>query len=185
MDDFAAQIIDRETALANFDHARDDFENALGLAPVEALDYKPEGDDYSIADLVPHCTHAIQRYNRLLDAIEEAEYQEVREAAGDEHDELLQRHRAARLDAGSRGTAGKSALDELDAAHDRLATRLRELAQEEYARAAPVYYPGSDEPYPTRAMDIVGWLTDHYQEHVPHVTQMLEAWKKTKGDNFA
>src|SRR5215210_6336910 len=142
----------------------DDFENALAMVPEEASDYKPEGEDYSIADLVPHCTYSIQRYIRLLDAMEAAEYREVREAAGTGHDELLQRHRSARSDAASRAQAGKSALDEMEAAHDLLASRLRDMAYEEYTRVAPVYYPGSDEAYPTRATDILGWLTDHYHE---------------------
>src|SRR5438128_11744656 len=78
MDDVAANIIDRESMLADFDHARDDFEAAFAEVPDEALDYKPEGDDYTIADVVPHVTGSIVRYSRQLDVIKEIEYQELR-----------------------------------------------------------------------------------------------------------
>ena len=77
------------------------------------------------------------------------------------------------------GAGRQAVLDELDAVHDRLAARLRKMAYEEYGRQAPVHYGGSPDPYPTSAHDIIGWLTDHYYEHVPHIEQLLEGWQKT------
>jgi len=179
MDDIAASIIDRETALADFDHARDDFEVAYARVPEEALDYKPEGEDYAISDLVPHITASIQGYNRQLDKMKEAEYKELRLVADTQHADLLQSHREARADASRRPAQRTNAIDEMEAAHDALASRLRDMAHDDYTRVAPVYYPGSDEAYPTRPADIAGWLTDHYREHVPHVLQLLEGWEKS------
>ena len=180
MDDTAANMIDRETALADLDHARDDFELAYSQVPDEALDYRPEGDDYAISDLVPHITGVIGRYSRQLDKMKEVEYQELRLVAEPEEAELLERHRQARRDTKLRPGERKTALDEMEEAHDRIAARLRDMAHDDYTRVAPVYYPGSEEVYPTRPADIAGWLTDHYREHVSHVEELLAKWQSTK-----
>ena len=177
MDEIAAEMIDREVALADFDHARDDFELAFSQVPEEALDYKPEGDDYAIADLVAHITGSIQRYSRQLDLMKEAEYQELRLVADAQEAELIERHRKARTDATRKAENRQAALDQMEAAHDELAAKLREMAYDDYARLAPVYYPGSQEVYPTRPADVSGWLADHYREHIPHVEGLLERWK--------
>src|SRR5438093_4880162 len=93
MDDVAANIIDRETALADFDHARDDFETAYARVPDEALDFKPAGDDYAISDLVPHCTASIVGHSRQLDIMKEAEYRELRLVADTLQADLIESHR--------------------------------------------------------------------------------------------
>ena len=179
MDEVAAEMIDREAMLADFDHARDDFEIAYSKVPEEALDYKPEGDFYAIADIVPHVTGSILRYSRQLDLMKEIEYKELRlvvDARGQEA-ELIERHRQTRLDVNKRAGQRKTALDEMEAAHDELAAKLRALAHEDYVRLAPVYYPGSAEVYPTRPADVTRWLADHYREHIPHLAELLERWK--------
>jgi hypothetical protein len=178
MDDTAANIIERETALADFDHARDDFETAYARVPDEALDYRPEGDDYAISDLVPHITASIQGYSRQLDKMKEAEYRELRLVTDTLQADLLESHRRSRADATLKPTDRQNALAEMEAAHDELASRLRDMARDDYTRVAPVYYPGSEEVYPTRPADIARWLTDHYREHVPHVQELLEKWEK-------
>lgn len=177
MDDTAADIIDREATLADFDHARDEFEAAFAKVPDEALDFKPEGDDYSIADLLPHVTGSIVRYSRQFDIMKEIEYQELRIVADAQEAELIESHRQARKDPARRPGDRQAALDEMEAAHDELAAKLRELAYEDYTRLSTVYYPGSAEPYPTRAADLTTWLADHYREHVPHVAELLESWR--------
>ncbi|MFL5732279.1 MAG: DinB family protein [Chloroflexia bacterium] len=178
MDDTAANILARETALADFDHARDDFETAYALVPEEALDYKPEGDDYAISDLVPHITASLIGYSRQLDKMKEAEYRELRLVADALQADMFKAHREARADSSRRPGQRRNALDEMEAAHDALAARLRDMAHDDYYRVAPVFYPSSDEVYPTRPSDIAGWLTDHYREHVPHVQQLLDRWQK-------
>jgi hypothetical protein len=179
VDDVAAEMIDREQMLADFDHARDDFELAYSQVPEEALDYKPEGDYYAIADLVPHVTGSILRYSKQLDLMKEAQYKELRLVVGarDQEAELVERHRETRSDVNQRAGQRQSALDEMEAAHDAMAAKLRALVYDDYARLAPVYYPGSQEVYPTRPADITGWLADHYREHVPHIVELLEKWK--------
>ncbi len=178
MDEVAAEMIDREAALADFDHARDDFEQAFSQAPDEGLDYRPKGDDYTVADLIPHITGSMQRYSRMLDMMKEVEYQELRLVADAQEAELIERHRQVRVDTTRRTENRQSALDEMEEAHDQLAAKLRAMAYDDYTRHAPVYYPGSEQVYPTRPADVSGWLADHYREHIPHVGELLEKWKR-------
>jgi len=180
MDDIAAEMIDREVALADFDHARDDFELAYSKVPDEALDFRPEGDDYSIADLLPHVIGSIRRYSKMLDLLKEVEYEELRLVANADEAELIERHRKDRSDVKKKPGQRMSALDEMEAEHDALAAKLRALAYDDYVRLAPVYYPGSEEAYPTRPADVTGWLSDHYREHVPHVAELLGRWNVGK-----
>jgi ketosteroid isomerase-like protein len=44
-------------------------------------------------------------------------------------------------------------------------------------RKASVWYPGGSEAYPTSAADVLGWLTDHYREHVPQLEALVAAWE--------
>ena len=48
---------------------------------------------------------------------------------------------------------------------------------------APVYYPGSTEAYPTSGYDIIGWLTDHYKEHIRPGGRMLKGWQPGQPGN--
>ncbi|MBF6614195.1 MAG: DinB family protein [Chloroflexi bacterium] len=179
MDKIAGEIIERQTALADFDHARDDFESALSSVPNEALDYKPEGDDYSISDLVPHVTGSINMYSVLLDLMKEAEYREVKMAGAVSDDEQVEAHKAPQASVPlSEGEGHRANLETMEAAHDALAAKLRDLEEEQYSVAASVYYPGAEEPYPTRASDILDWLTDHYREHAQQVLDMLDVARK-------
>src|SRR5207247_5267838 len=110
MDDVAANIIDRETALADFDHARDDFETAHAQGPDEALDIKPSEDDHAISDLVSHITASILGYSRQLDKMKEAEYRELRLVADTLQADMLEAHRQVRADPTLKPTARQDTL---------------------------------------------------------------------------
>ena len=174
MDEVASEIIDKERQLADFDHARDDFEQAFSKVPEAALDYKPEGDDYSLRDLVTHIANSMIMYDWLLDEIGRLEYQEVRLAATGEYDFAVQSQRIRdRATLPPRNSEETGSLDQMEQIHDKLAARLRDMENKEFLRQAGVYYPGSTEVYPTAASDILGWLTDHYREHVDQVNKMV------------
>jgi DinB superfamily len=178
MDELTESIIDRERDLAKFDHGRDDFEAAFARVPDEALEWKPEGDDYTIGFLVPHVISSMANYSTVLDLVEASGDGVV--APGWEAGGTLQDYNAKVLAIYAAGAGRDAVIDELDAVHDRMASRLRKMAYEEYGRQSPVHYGGSPDPYPTSAHDIIGWLTDHYYEHVPHIEQLLEGWEKSK-----
>ncbi len=167
MDDTAGEIITREEALADFDHARDDFEDAFSKVPDEALGYKPEGDDYTIGFLLSHITTSMRDYSKVVAQIHEAAFGEVH----------IDSYSAP--DAAPGQTSDRAAsLTNMETVHDTLAAQLEELAYENFSRKAPVYYPGAIDAYPTSASDIIGWVTDHYREHISHVEQLLERWNR-------
>jgi hypothetical protein len=179
MDETASNIIERETVLADFDHARDDFVDALGQVPDEAMGYKPEGDDYTIGGIVMHITNSMRMYAVLLGLMREAEFQEVRLAGYPGGDAVVEGDPSGDWVEGIAALSPEEAT--LEAAHDKLAAQLRELLTDDFSRHAPVYYPGAEETFPTSGADILRWQTDHYREHVPQVLQMLEQWRKEKG----
>jgi|GEM_PF-4838068 len=173
MDETAANIIDRENALADFDHAREDFEAALEQVPDEGMNYTHEGEELSISDLIAHITASLTGYSRLIDMMREAEYQEIRMAAEPENTRgVLESSQPADQPPRSRTRSGD--LEEMEAAHDELAARLRDMAYEEYSRQAAVYYPDSTDPRATRASDIISLVTDHYRRHARQLLEMVE-----------
>ncbi|MDQ6694463.1 MAG: DinB family protein [Chloroflexota bacterium] len=174
MDDTASTIIEREAALADFDHARDDFEDAVLSLPGGSLKYKAEGDDYSIADMVPHITHMLQTYTELLQTLREMEFREVTVAAAPDQTARLEQHRKAHKETTPK-LGHRTALDEMEAAHDRLAGMLREIALEEYTRQGTVRSPGAEEAYLASGSDILGWMTGHYREHAEQVAHITRA----------
>lgn len=177
MDETAANIIDRERALANFDHARDDFLDAMGSVPDDALEYKPEGDDYTVGDLVPHIAGNINMYGLALDMMRQAEFGEVRMAAMPDGPARVEGEPEVELAVPIGAEARVRDLEELERLHDTLAGKLRELMHEEHGRQAPVFYPGAEEAYPTSAADILKWLTDHYREHTQQIADMVGSWR--------
>src|SRR6478735_2037074 len=126
MDDVAADIIDRERELADFDHARDDFERSYASVPAAALDYTPEGDDYSLGYLIPHVTASIERYSRLLDDLKAAEYREVSNAAQPE-DAVPIRVGSSSDEPDVEADPKAGIFEAMELAHDTLAAKMREL----------------------------------------------------------
>jgi hypothetical protein len=179
MDDTADRVIERETALAKLDHARDDFLQAFAAVPVEALSYKPEGDDETIGEVLAHVISAVYTCTPAVDALDTASFGEA--GPVDEPEEAGVREHDARLERINAGGAGRAeVIEQLEAAHDRLAGKLRELAYEDYSRKITVSNPrSSTQPYRTPAGDFfITWLTDHYREHTAQVNKMLGEWKR-------
>ena len=50
------------------------------------------------------------------------------------------------------------------------------------SRTAPVVYGPGQAPYPTSADDLIGWLRDHYREHVEQSADLIEEWRNAKAD---
>lgn len=189
MDDTASNIIERQTALADFDHARDDFTDVLSQVPDEAMSYKPQGDDYTIGGIVMHVTNSLRMYSVVIGLMREAEFQEVRVAGypgegavieGDPEADWAQGIEGLDTDPEYAARNRQAAMSTMEAAHDKLAGQLAELVYDSFERSSPVYYPGAENTFPTSAADILRWQTDHYREHIKQVGEMLEQWKKLK-----
>jgi hypothetical protein len=163
----------REAVLAAFDQARDRFLTAFERVPDPALAFLKPGDDHSIGGLLAHLAGGIGHYTNVLDAAVAGGFREM-------SDRVDPPDSGRAPDASRRGVGASergSALGRLRAAHDRFAGRVRDLPEADFERTAAVRYGDAVEPFPTSAALIAGWLTDHYDEHVPHVAELLAAYE--------
>src|SRR5215218_185712 len=109
------EAFNRAVVLADFDSAREEFEDSLRRAPDAALRYKPEGEDYSLGGLVVHVTDVLRRYAQVLDAIRHNDFgphQAPEHVTADED--------AARIREGFGGEARGPVVGEMRAAHNAL-----------------------------------------------------------------
>jgi hypothetical protein len=164
---------DRNASLAEFAAARDQFVEAVKAVPDEALGYLKPGDDYALGGLVIHVNAWLVHYNRALDEVI---------AAGFEHVDFADpagywQEANARAKEGLTPPERGNALAAMTAAHTELADKITSLSAEDFERKGPVVYKAGDEPYPTSSADILGWMKDHYMEHVPHAKELLESWR--------
>jgi len=170
--------VDREARLANFSRGRDEFEQLYRTVPDDALSYIPEGEDYALGGLAVHVTDALYHYAHVLDVMKQANYGEVR--AIDPVDDA-KRSRDSMVAAGFPGSDRSAVFGEMRAAHDAVASRLSALPADEFGKPAPVLYGAeSQEPYVTRASDVLGWVVDHYQDHIKQVAELLARWRQTR-----
>jgi hypothetical protein len=51
------------------------------------------------------------------------------------------------------------------------------MAATDWSRKAPVVYGEGQDPYPTSPEDVIGWLRDHYREHVGQSADLVAAWR--------
>ena len=65
----------------------------------------------------------------------------------------------------------------LHAAVVKSATRLPEG---DWLRKAAVIYREGQDPYPTSPEDVVGWLREHYREHVAQSADLVADWRATR-----
>ena len=171
----SVNLEDRESSLTAFDRARDAFEAAYKPIPDDALRFVPSGEDYTLGGLVVHVTDTIEHYGRVIGAMEGAGYSEIRVV--DPQDET-KRRRDQMIRGGFAGNERAAVFAEMRAAHDVVADMIRRLPAENYLRQAPVLYgPDTNEIYPTRVADVMGWLIDHYREHIVQSADLHTSWK--------
>jgi hypothetical protein len=163
----------READLARFDEARGGFSQALADAPDESLHFLKPGDDYALGGLLYHANAVLTHYDVVLEAIVAAGFGEVTPA----DPPGLFEEANARAKEGLTGAERTRELGLMDELHDRVRARARGVDPGNWERKAPVHFEAGSEPYPTSPKDVVGWLTDHYLEHVPHAEELLESWR--------
>ena len=171
---------ERASAMAAFDDAYQAFLAAFAQAPDAALPYVPPGDEYALGVLPAHLLDPIHRYLAVLDDMLREGFGAIDRSAGPEG--------AARAEAEARRHAFLAAqrptgaerapmLVALEKAHREVHARMDALDEATFARQAPLVYAAGSEPYPTSARAIMGWLTDHYREHVEQVGAILARWR--------
>jgi hypothetical protein len=168
--------MDREAALADFDSARDEFLAALGAAPDESLAYIRPGDIYAIGGLAVHCSWVLKHYRRVLQRLAEPDAGEFRatDPAG-EHEEANRRALAG-LEPDERGAE----MAELASLHADVNQAAQKVAAGAWEAKTPVFYGDAADAFPTSPDDVMGWLRDHYREHVPHAGELLAEWRASR-----
>ena len=169
------QVKDRETALAEFGRKLEEYERSYDSVPEEALAYVPVGEDYTLGGLAVHVTDTLYHYRNVLDVMHGAGDRQVR--AVDPQDDA-KRQRDELIRTGFGGADKGRLFQEMRAAHQDVERRVRALPEAEYAQKVAVLYgPDAQDPYPTNAGDVLGWLTDHYQEHIDQVSELMGKWR--------
>ncbi len=163
-------------ALGAFDAARDEFQTAVRQVPDAAIPYRKDGDDYSLGGLVVHVAFVLEHYSNVLQSIRSAEFAESRpkDPPG------LQERAVERARSSLHPTEVNVELANLDRLHDGISRKIIGFGGD-WSRKAPVFFGESAEALPTSAADVLGWLTDHYREHVPHLAALQADWETQSG----
>lgn len=165
----------KEAALADLEKARAEWESAFAEVPNEALAYLKPGDDYALGGLQVHVNWVLVHYRRVLDALIAGGFAPIGpvDPAG-ENDELNARARV-----GLTGAGRKQELADMDASHKAVLDATSGLPGASWSRKVPVVYGAGQDPYPTSPEDIIGWLSDHYREHVQQCPELVAAWRES------
>jgi hypothetical protein len=169
-------VVLKDAAVADFDKARAEWESALAQVPDDALGYLKPGDDYALGGLQVHVNWVLVHYRRVLDGLIAGGFAalEPLDLPG-ETDEVNRQAKA-----GLTGNGRRKALGEMADLHKAVLEAARHLPPESWSRKTPVVYGVGQDPFPTSAEDILGWLTDHYREHVAQCPKLVASWRETK-----
>lgn len=174
------EMVESKAALGQFAVARDEYVATLRRVPRDAAAYLKPGDDYSLGGIAVHVNYVLEHYTNVLDALIESDFAECRP---EDPQGLEERAKARAKEALVPGEV-EAELASTGKLHERVAELIEGMAAG-LDRKAPVWYSDGAEPYPTSAGDILGWLTDHYREHVPQFESLLTEWEQRAGDGSA
>jgi DinB superfamily len=165
----------KDEALSDFEAARKEWDSAFAQVPDEALTYLKPGDDYAVGGLQVHVNWVLVHYRRVLDGLVDREFAQLPplDPPG-ENDEFNQRAKAGLTPEGRRQVLADAA-----SVHLAVLEAATELPASDWSRKAPVVYGAGQDPYPTSAEDVIGWLADHYREHVQQCPELVADWRKT------
>jgi len=166
--------VDREAALADFDGARAEWESAFAQVPDAALAYLKPGDDYALGGLQVHVNWVLVHYSRVLDKLTDDPHRAIEplDPPGESVD--VNKRAKSGLSAGER----KPALDEMARLHRSVKNSAASLPAASWSHKTPVIYGAGQDAYPTSPDDILGWLRDHYREHVEQCPQLIASWRE-------
>lgn len=173
-----ASVLEREAALLALDTAYSAFLDAFAAVPDAALSFVPPGEEYCLGILPEHICDPLWSYTSQLDAMLQGDFAPLDLSGGPALQEANARRHAQlaawRPDASERGEMAAR----LEAAHRHARSHLAAVDEATFIRTAPVIYHAGDEPLPTSARDIAGWLRDHYDEHTEQTASLLGQWRQ-------
>lgn len=159
----------RETALADFELARSDWESAFARVPDGALAYLKPGDDYALGGLQVHVNWVLTHYRRVMDGIIAGRFGQLSPQDGPGDAAAA----GARAKAGLEARDRARSIDEMGRLHAAIVAAVTKLPESDWSRKAPVIYGVGQDPYPTSPEDIIEWLRDHYREHVAQSADLI------------
>ena len=165
----------KDEAIADFEAARKEWDNAFAQVPDDALAYLKPGDDYALGGLQVHVNWVLVHYRRVLDGLVDGGFAPLGplDPPG-ENAEFNQRAKA-----GLTGESRREALADMASMHRAVLETANEVPAGSWSRKTPVVYGAGQDPYPTSVEDIIGWLADHYREHVEQCPELVADWRKT------
>ena len=168
--------MDRDAALADFELSRGEWESAFARVPDGALGYLKPGDDYALGGLEVHVNWVLTHYRRVLDGIIAGRFGPLGPQDSPAEVAAALEKMKAGLAAGERAKA----LAEMGRLHTAVVTAAKKLPESDWSRKADVVYGEGQDPYPTSPDDIIGWLRDHYREHVDQSAELVDDWKASR-----
>ncbi len=170
------QTISVHNALAAFNEGRRQFLDSFDAIPAASLDYLKPGDDYTLGGLAVHVNFVLEHYDNVLATMVAGGFAECRpqDPAGLEERAVTAARRPLTQ------VQVKDQVATTNRLHDQVVARVESLGAD-WQRTAPVWFGDAAEPLPTRAGDVLGWLTGHYHEHVPHIAALVEEWRGQAG----
>ena len=165
----------KDQALADLEAARKAWETAFGKVPDEALAYLKPVDDYALGGLQVHVNWVLVHYRRVLDGLIDGGFAPLPplDLPG-ENDDFNRRAKA-----GLTGEGRLEAVANMALVHRAVVDAAKALPDERWSRKAPVVYGAGQDSFPTSPEDVIGWLTDHYREHVQQCFELAADWCKT------
>jgi hypothetical protein len=160
--------------LETFDTAAQEFLEAFARVPDDALAFRPSGDDYALSGLLIHVAGTLEFYADALAQIVATEFAPLTLTGTPDPNDATLAHDGISPDARA-ATVGR-----VKAAHAALAQQVLRLGPGDLERPAPVRFGATAEPLPTSAADILGWTGGHYQEHIPHIDELLTRWRDSR-----
>jgi DinB superfamily len=165
----------KDEALSDFEASRKEWDAAFAQVPDEALKYLKPGDDYAIGGLQVHVNWVLVHYRRVLDGLLDHEFAGLPPL--DPPGENAEFNRRAKVGLTPEGR--REALADEASVHGAVLETANALPAESWSRKAPVVYGEGQDPFPTSAEDVIGWLADHYREHVQQCPELVADWRKT------
>jgi len=167
--------VKKDEALRDLEMARKEWETAFTQVPDEALAYLKPGDDYALGGLQVHVNWVLVHYRRILDALIDGGFAPLQplDPPG-ENAEFNQRSKA-----GLDGAGRRKELADMASMHRAVLEDARGLSDKDWSRKTQVVYGAGQDPFPTSVEDVIGWLADHYREHVEQCPELVADWRKT------
>jgi hypothetical protein len=169
--------LEKKAAIADFEAARQEWIRAFERVPDGALGFLKDGDDYALGGLQVHVNWVLNHYRRVLAGMVQRGIDRLPPQDGPNEAAAAVAKAKAGITAGERA----GAMEEMGRLHQGVLAVVNRLPVENWARKAEVVYGNGQDPYPTSPQDIVGWLRDHYREHVGQSADLTAEWKLGQG----